>query len=471
MKCPECGSSVRADHQYCRECGANLDLLAAAELTSDGGLTATLPLMAPGATSRNVLVALLYLVVLLFFFWLIPFYLAYAVGTNRHGWADRLADSPLGALPPIEKGGWQAALTVFVAVVVLFAIVGAALPGTDAGPPADGETVAPKAATPGGGPAPTAGPTATATATPTAVPTDIATTTPTATPTPSQDSQETSWTVTVIDVIDGDTMDVRMPDGSTERIRLLGVDTPETGAGNTDPDEWEGIPDTDDGRSWLASWGDEAKAYAESRLGGKEIYIETDSQSDRRESYGRLLVYASQSESSSKSFNLRLIENGYARMYDTQFEQRSQYQSAEETAQRNNVGVWNYSGSSTPTPTADGSGGSADSDLAVSNVHADAEGDDHDNLNDEYVEFTNEGNEAIELTGWMVEDEANHDYYFPSGFTLDAGATVTLYTGSGEDTDDELYWGESQAVWNNGGDTIYVRNDAGETVIEYEYSG
>lgn len=266
-------------------------------------------------------------------------------------------------------------------------------------------------------------------------------------------------------------MDVRMPDGSEDTIRLLGVDTPETSAGRTEPEEWEGIPDNSDGRDWLESWGGHAKDYAHDRVGDREIYIETDSESDRRGSYGRLLVYAYQSEDSSKAFNLRLIENGYARMYDTQFTQRSAYQSAESEAQENDVGVWDYAGSTTPTPTPAADGGQDSEALVVSNVHADAEGNDHENLNDEYIELTNEGETATEMTGWTVSDEADHTYRFPSGFTLGAGDTVTIYTGSGSDTEDELYWGSGRAVWNNDGDTIYVTNDAGETVIEHEYSG
>ena len=320
--------------------------------------------------------------------------------------------------------------------------------------------------TPAATPTPVPQQPAIATPEPTASPSPTVTATPTAT---EQQEQRSSWTVEVVRVIDGDTMEVRMPDGSRDTIRLLGVDTPETSASQTNPDEWEGIPDDSDGREWLESWGHDATAYAEERLGGKEIYIETDSESDRRGSYDRLLVYASQSESAETSFNLRLIENGYARMYDTQFSQRSTYQAAESRAQDDDIGVWDYDAPSTATP--DGGSGRQSDSLVVSEVHADADGNDHENLNDEYVEFTNEGGSSIDLTGWTLSDEADHTYQFPSGFTLEAGDSVTVYTGSGDDTEDELYWGSGRAVWNNGGDTIYVTDDAGETVIEHEYSG
>ncbi|WP_254532708.1 lamin tail domain-containing protein [Natrinema gelatinilyticum] len=282
---------------------------------------------------------------------------------------------------------------------------------------------------------------------------------------PSDNGPQSSWTVTVVSVTDGDTLDVRMPDGSTETIRLLGVDTPETSAGSTDPPEWEGISDNTDGREWLENWGGKASSYAEQRLAGKEIYIEVDPESDRRGSYGRLLAYAYQSKSAQKSFNLRLLENGYARMYDSQFTKRSEYRSAESIAQINDVGVWDYTDSS-PSPSP--SGGSS---LAVSTIHADAPGNDHENLNGEYIGLTNEGSNSVNLGGWSVADAADHTYYFPSGFTLGAGDSVRIYTGSGSNSNSALYWGSGTAVWNNSGDTIIVTNDSGSIVINREYAG
>lgn len=110
-----------------------------------------------------------------------------------------------------------------------------------------------------------------------------------------------------------------------------------------------------------------------------------------------------------------------------------------------------------------------DDALAVAEINADAEGDDRENLNDEYVVFENTGEEPVDLSGWTVEDEAGRSYEFPQGFTLDAGATVTLRTGSGTDTDSELYWGSGSPVWNNDGDTVILSNADGERVVEEPY--
>ena len=52
---------------------------------------------------------------------------------------------------------------------------------------------------------------------------------------------------------------------------------------------------------------------------------------------------------------------------------------------------------------------------------------------------------------------------------MDAGAQITLYTGFGSDDETSLYWGQGRAVWNNGGDTIIVKDGSGETVLEREY--
>ncbi|WP_255494161.1 lamin tail domain-containing protein [Halarchaeum sp. CBA1220] len=121
----------------------------------------------------------------------------------------------------------------------------------------------------------------------------------------------------------------------------------------------------------------------------------------------------------------------------------------------------------TTTTVADG--GTDPSALIAAQIHADAEGDESSNLNDEYVVFENTGETALDMGGWTVQDESGKTYTVPDEFVLDAGAQVTLHTGSGSDTDRDLYWGYGSAVWNNGGDTVIVTTDTGEVVIEETY--
>ena len=116
------------------------------------------------------------------------------------------------------------------------------------------------------------------------------------------------------------------------------------------------------------------------------------------------------------------------------------------------------------TPTGNTSG-----DLVIDRIRADAAGDDRDNLNDEYVVFRNAGAEPLMMGGWTVADESGRTHTFPAGLTLGPDETVALHTGSGTDTDTDLYWGSGRPIWNNDGDTVTVTDADNETVLERSY--
>lgn len=171
-----------------------------------------------------------------------------------------------------------------------------------------------------------------------------------AVPQPTPDSEPTtdaaaadrpgsSWNVTVTRVIDGDTVEIRYEDGSTETVRLLGVDTPETPPNSVSPGEFEGIPDTDAGRDHLIVWGGRATGFAERNLAGRNVRLVVDSQADRRGGYGRLLGYIYVDD---ENFNQLLLTNGYARLYESEFRYRDRFAAAEATAQQEGVGLWGY---------------------------------------------------------------------------------------------------------------------------------
>ena len=155
---------------------------------------------------------------------------------------------------------------------------------------------------------------------------------------PAVDIEQTH-TVTVTRVVDGDTMEIRFQNGSTDTIRLLGVDTPEVHTG-VDPAEYDGVPDNDQGRAWLERWGDSASTYAKSELAGERVTIAFDRQSPRRGGYDRLLVYVYLDNET--HFNKQLLVNGYARLYDSEFGKRYEFIDAEATAQSEGVGLWGY---------------------------------------------------------------------------------------------------------------------------------
>ena len=77
----------------------------------------------------------------------------------------------------------------------------------------------------------------------------------------------------VTHVVDGDTIDVAMPDGSEETVRYIGIDTPETVK-----------PDTP-----VQCGGPKAHAVNERLVGGRTVTLRFDA--ERRDVYGRLLAY------------------------------------------------------------------------------------------------------------------------------------------------------------------------------------
>jgi len=91
-------------------------------------------------------------------------------------------------------------------------------------------------------------------------------------------------------VVDGDTVDVRFR-GREVRIRLIGIDTPET----VDPFE----P--------VMCYGPEASAFAANQLEGQRVNLEFDV--ERLDRYGRTLAYVWHEE---QLFNRVLVARGYA---------------------------------------------------------------------------------------------------------------------------------------------------------------
>lgn len=154
---------------------------------------------------------------------------------------------------------------------------------------------------------------------------------------------------TVTDVVDGDTVDVRFANGTTDTVRLLGIDSPETHAENT-PDEYEGVPDTAAGRECLRAAGQRATEALRSRIGENRIRVVTDPVADRRGSYGRLLAYV---YLDGRNLNEWLVARGHARVYDTEFSKRAAFDSAEATAQAERRGLWDCrAGTPTTNPAA-----------------------------------------------------------------------------------------------------------------------
>ena len=128
-------------------------------------------------------------------------------------------------------------------------------------------------------------------------------------------------------VVDGDTIIVEIA-GARERVRLLGIDTPESVAENR-PDQCYGAESADYLTSLLPE--------------GTQVTLIRDVEA--RDQFDRLLAYVVRS-SDQLFVNLDLIEQGYAGVliYEPNSFYRDLFEDAEDTAFRNDVGLWGVCG-------------------------------------------------------------------------------------------------------------------------------
>ena len=128
----------------------------------------------------------------------------------------------------------------------------------------------------------------------------------------------------VIDyVVDGDTVDVII-DGRTERIRLIGIDTPETKKRDTP----------------IECFGPEASAYTELLLPvGTPVYIERDIVN--RDDYGRLLGYVYRANDGI-FVNYELMRQGFAQPMSIPPNEAfaELFADAARAAEADNAGIW-----------------------------------------------------------------------------------------------------------------------------------
>jgi len=121
-------------------------------------------------------------------------------------------------------------------------------------------------------------------------------------------------------------------DGTTDRVRLLGVDTPETYSAN-EPNEYGSITDT----ACLDWWGERATEWA-SVLEGRSVTVILDLAAGARGSYDRLLAYV---HVGATDFNATLVENGLARVYtEGEASRKEEYLRLQEEARAAGEGLW-----------------------------------------------------------------------------------------------------------------------------------
>lgn len=152
----------------------------------------------------------------------------------------------------------------------------------------------------------------------------------------SQNSAQTEK-ATVVRVVDGDTLVASNTSGQEQKIRLIGVNTPES----VSSDETKNCAE-----------GKEASAYTKSVLTpGRTVYLEYDT--GRTDKYGRTLAYVwlddaanttSLNELSSHMFNAMLLAKGFANTMEIEpnVKYALSFDLIKQQAQNNQAGFWSH---------------------------------------------------------------------------------------------------------------------------------
>lgn len=144
-----------------------------------------------------------------------------------------------------------------------------------------------------------------------------------AAPTAGADAPAT--TATVLRVVDGDTVDVVDDVRGRLRVRLLGIDTPET--------KKPGFT--------IGCWGPQATDFAKSTLLGQRVALTPDPTQDRTDRYGRTLAYLDKADG--WDYSVEAVRSGAAKSYVYRNKPVTKYPeiaTAEQEAMAARRGLW-----------------------------------------------------------------------------------------------------------------------------------
>ena len=141
-------------------------------------------------------------------------------------------------------------------------------------------------------------------------------------------------------IVDGDTVKLTRPDGTTETVRIQGIDTPEK---HTTPKLIRDAEHAGIEREVVKALGIAATEHAERLLPvGSVVHVV----GTQRGKYGRLVGYIEAGGQSGASFDFggRMIADGYAHAYDGggrfPHEREDYYEALERQARSTSAGLW-----------------------------------------------------------------------------------------------------------------------------------
>lgn len=128
----------------------------------------------------------------------------------------------------------------------------------------------------------------------------------------------------VVEIVDGDTIKINY-NGTTESIRFIGIDTPETVHPSTP----------------VQCFGIEASNKAKELMQNKKVRLEFDATQGERDKYNRLLAYVFLEDGT--HINYKMIREGFAfeYTYNLPYKYMDEFKEAERLAREEGQGLWN----------------------------------------------------------------------------------------------------------------------------------
>lgn len=213
-------------------------------------------------------------------------------------------------------------------------------------------------------------------------------------------------------IVDGDTIDIEL-NGETRRIRLLGIDAPES----------KNYSDFKTDEPYCQ----ESKNYLNNLLLGKNVKVIVSNDSNAQyDNYERLLAVILLGD---EIINISSIKEGLSKTYylDTPILKSDSWLAEESYAQENHYGIWKYYG--------------LNSGIFINEIMPNPEGKDSEN---EWIEIYNSTNQNIDLGNWFLDDAeyGSKPYLIPANTTIAPSGYLVIHIL------------DSQIALNNSGDNV-----------------
>ncbi|MCO4253365.1 thermonuclease family protein [Pseudarthrobacter raffinosi] len=144
-------------------------------------------------------------------------------------------------------------------------------------------------------------------------------------PGPSAIGYDAGGPYLVESVVDGDTLRISC-NGTSTRVRLVGVNTPETETMKED--------------SPVECGGPEASEYLHSQLEGKDVFLSVDPAQGERDKYDRLLAYVWTADGALVNESIVELGHGEATGYGKDYAMSRTFEAAAEKAKDKALGLW-----------------------------------------------------------------------------------------------------------------------------------